>query len=80
MDLWHKQSGLCAITGVGMVHKHHDLRTISIDRIDSDKGYAPGNVQLVCQAVNHAKRHHSQADVVQFFKDVVNCFGGFTDG
>ncbi len=40
---------------------------MSIDRIDSSKGYVPGNVQLVCKFVNLGKSGHSQVEVLGFF-------------
>jgi hypothetical protein len=67
MILWEQQGGRCAITNIAMTHKYHDMCAASIDRIDSSKGHVKGNVQLLCQAVNHAKRHHSQGEVISFF-------------
>ncbi len=63
--LYEQQAGLCALSGLQMVHKFNDLCSISIDRIDSDKGYVPGNVQLVCKWVNLAKQKHSNEDFVE---------------
>ena len=58
--LYHKHSGLCAISGIKMTHVSYGTRgkypfNISLDRIDSSKGYIEGNVQLVCCLVNHMK-------------------------
>ena len=51
--LWESQNGLCAITKVPMIATDDDGDFgISIDRIDSDKGYAKGNVRLTCARVN----------------------------
>jgi len=61
--LWDKQNGLCAISGMPMAHEFKNLRSASIDRIDSSKGYVPGNVQLVCQWVNYAKNNHADAEI-----------------
>lgn len=61
--LWVKQEGKCSITGVEMVfgteyYRNADTkyRTISIDRIDSSRGYDSDNIQLVCLWVNIAKQ------------------------
>lgn len=58
-QLWDKQGALCAITGRPMSHSRMGgsqmAYNVSIDRIDSDKGYEDGNVQLVCNAVNNMK-------------------------
>lgn len=69
MDLYKNQDGKCAVTGLFMTTKFNDHFAISIDRIDSDFGYIPGNVQLVCQAVNFAKRHHSNDSIRGFFEE-----------
>ena len=53
--LWAKQNGKCALTGFAMTHEFFKGRmntTVSIDRIDSSKGYTRDNVQLVCMVAN----------------------------
>lgn len=64
IKLYHKQKGECAITKIPLTHIFNDIYNISVDRIDSSKGYISGNVQLVCQWINHAKRQHSNADMI----------------
>ena len=66
MRLHGDQDGCCALSGLPMVHEFNSMRSISIDRVDSGKGYTRDNVQLVCQALNHAKRHHSNEDMIDF--------------
>jgi len=44
---------------------------LSIDRIDSSKGYVEGNIQLVCRAVNYAKHALSQQEFIELCKEVV---------
>jgi hypothetical protein len=61
--LWDKQNGRCAISGMPMAHEFKNLRSVSIDRIDNNKGYVPGNVQLVCQWVNYAKNRYSNTEI-----------------
>ena len=56
--LWNKQNGFCAISGIKMTTVFYSGRistNLSVDRIDSEKGYIEGNVQLVCMAVNQMK-------------------------
>ena len=62
LDLYKKQEGRCALLGIEMTHIFNNLQSISVDRIDSTKGYLPGNVQLVCQFINTAKKNFSNAD------------------
>lgn len=66
VDLYGKQKGCCAISGVKMTYARNDLFAISIDRISSEGGHTRNNVQLVCQAMNLAKREHDNADLHRF--------------
>lgn len=59
--LWDHQQGRCAISGMVMLCQAGHLQTVSIDRIDSSKGYVEGNIQLVCRWVNLAKGRFSNA-------------------
>ena len=62
-ELYEAQNGLCSVSGIEMTivsYATHDFRiknphNISFDRIDSSKGYVPGNVQLVCCIYNYMK-------------------------
>lgn len=58
-DLISTQNGLCAISGIPLQYRHtsHDSKLLcSLDRIDSNGHYAPGNLQVVCQFINFWKR------------------------
>jgi hypothetical protein len=57
--LWKKADGRCMLTGikfdVGNAPGHTRRPWIpSVDRIDCKKGYVPGNVRIVCNAINTA--------------------------
>mgnify|MGYP000005459383 FL=1 len=57
-ELWCKQNGLCAISNLPMTYIFNNGRiptNVSVDRIDSKKGYTRDNVQLVCMAINQMK-------------------------
>jgi hypothetical protein len=63
-ELYEKQNGLCAISGLKLTHetyaykdKEHIINrlNISIDRINSNLGYSKNNVQLVAAIVNRMK-------------------------
>lgn len=45
----------CAISGEPLVFEPNYVYSASIDRIDSDLGYVPGNCQWVGASVNQAK-------------------------
>lgn len=74
LQLYRDQSGKCAILGIPMTWEFNNLKTISVDRIDSTKGYIPGNVQLVTQFINTAKRHHSNEEVRAILDEFLSWF------
>lgn len=71
-DLWHKQSGLCALTGLQMQLKRvqgsgNELLR-SVDRICSDGQYSPDNIQWTCWFANRWKGTQDDAG----FKRLLN--------
>jgi hypothetical protein len=68
LDLWKLQQGKCKITGIQMTHQYNSLRSISIDRIDSNKGHIHGNIQLICKALNLAKGRHDNNELIEFIR------------
>lgn len=57
-NLWDKQKGKCALSGLPMTYELRQGRiysNVSIDQIEHSKGYTPDNIQLVCMAVNQLK-------------------------
>jgi hypothetical protein len=48
--------------------------TVSVDRIDSSKGYVPGNVQLVCKWVNLAKQDYSNDDMEAVLREAFSAY------
>lgn len=64
-DLWGKQEGLCAYTKLPMLATSNQFNTVSLDRIDSSKGYVVGNIQLVCAAINKMKQEYSEELFIQ---------------
>lgn len=61
IKLWKAQNGLCALTKIPMQmtnsvrssrSRNLNQYRASVDRIDSEKGYIPGNIRLVCAYVN----------------------------
>lgn len=64
IDLYNKQKGKCALTGKILKHNAYNVKgnnhiinnwNISVDRIDSNKGYTKDNVQLVGAIINRMK-------------------------
>jgi hypothetical protein len=59
LRLYYEQKGRCALSGTKMtsiVGKGYVNTNLSIDRIDSSRGYVENNIQLVCYIVNVMKR------------------------
>lgn len=76
--LWQKQKGKCALTGVDLTYKFYEGRVnsnLSIDRIDSTKGYVKDNVQLVCMAANQMKNDLSMDEFIQMCESVIKVVG-----
>ena len=67
--LWNKQDGKCYYTGIKMEHHgsiekgSRNSKCVTIDRIDSERGYVADNVVLCCWAINSMK---SNMNVIQF--------------
>jgi hypothetical protein len=76
-------TGRCALTGwpislrddgagVGPGSGRQGAITASLDRIDSSKGYMPGNIQWVHKYINISKMAHSQEDFVRMCQAVAD--------
>lgn len=72
-DLYNKQNGKCALSNIKMTHiayntvgNQHTINkwNISIDRIDSTKGYTPDNIQLICTIINRMKSDMDDTELV----------------
>ena len=73
-ELWERQKGLCALSGIEMTYELKRGRThtnVSIDKIDKTKGYVVGNVQLVCMACNQIKSDMPEELMYFFCKNIV---------
>ena len=64
-DVWQRQKGLCVYTKLPLSSEAHQLNTVSLDRIDSDKDYTPDNIQLVCVPINRMKLDYSEDQFIQ---------------
>lgn len=73
VEMFFEQDGRCALTGVPLEYtaKKRGKFNLSVDRISSDGGYEPCNVQLVCFAVNVMKRDMPQEVFVNWCRLVV---------
>ena len=75
IEVWYRQEGKCALTGMFMTWgKDGSGRkelNISIDRIDPNEHYIPGNMQLVCGRVNYMKHTLPEEELYWWCKNVV---------
>lgn len=78
-ELWENQGGRCPYTGWKLdnpsttnEYNGYDLhpKRASLDRIDSARGYVPGNVQFVSVIANYGKRDFREEELLEFCKAV----------
>lgn len=67
--MWEFNNGLCAATGVPMTWKKTDpaITRVTVDRIDSTRGYTLDNVWLVTSGFNTLKMEYHLTDVLRVF-------------
>lgn len=68
--LYYKQLGLCALTEKVMTYEN-GLFDISIDRINSSKGYTIDNIQLICNIINNIKSDLSNNELINLCKMII---------
>jgi hypothetical protein len=78
-DIGAEQDFYCALTGEELeftrggstwLGKWCNPNSCTIDRIDSDKGYIKGNIQLITWKANCLKQHLDNSEFIEFCKDV----------
>ena len=75
LELWNCQGGKCFYSGLQMTYDRNDLYTVSVDRIDSNKGYTKKNVVLTCWSVNSMKNSYKYEEFIALCKAVVDYSG-----
>jgi hypothetical protein len=69
--LWDQQQGKCKLTDLPMsTQLGADGQRVSIDRIDSSKGYVKENCQLILSSVNIAKNNSPLDEFIKMCKAV----------
>lgn len=73
-EIWDNQKGKCYYTGLDMnfTFSLSLPKQMSLDRIDSSKGYTKDNVVLCCQFINYAKHDYKLEDFLAFLKELKN--------
>ena len=71
----YNQSQICSLSGIDISldrYKSVSEQNLSIDRIDSNKGYIKGNIQLVDKRINMMKGSLSNEEFIELCKKVIN--------
>lgn len=71
-SLIEKQHNKCAYSQKPLSYEINNRDKISIDRIDSTKGYIKGNIQLVCSIVNWMKLDMCEEDFLGIIARICN--------
>lgn len=74
-ELWDKQSGICALSGIPMtfdINKGRVWTNVSIDQINHKEGYTKDNIQLVCMAANQMKSDLDLSTLLYFCKSIID--------
>lgn len=71
--IYIKQNRRCALSGVPLdFNASSEASTVSIDRVDNNKGYIVGNIQLLDSRVNMMKYTYSQKDFITICQQVAD--------
>jgi hypothetical protein len=79
-EQWERQNGICPYSGISLVipiyERNHNnpIYSASVDRIDSSKGYIPGNIQFVSTCINYMKNMMSDKDTKYVCKCIAEHF------
>lgn len=76
LALYNSQKGLCFYSDIPlkMPYKGNSKKTydtMSVDRLDSSKGYVKGNIVLCLYSINMFKSDHSMEDLKFMFKSIM---------
>ena len=76
LEVWNKQKGICIYSKVKLKrcskkNINSPIDTMSLDRIDSSKGYTKDNIQFISIAMNHMKNsmtHEQTLELIEILK------------
>lgn len=71
-ELFKEQNYICPYSGLELTHSYdgNKLNTISLDRIDSNKGYTKDNIQIISSLVNEMKNSLDNNDFLIMIKKI----------
>lgn len=72
-ELFNKQNGRCALSGIVMTWGQGKLlpTSISFDRLDHTQGYSINNLRLLCYAINSFRGRMTDAEMLAMAKSLV---------
>lgn len=70
-NLYKKQNGKCFYSGIKMTFNAKSKYKISIDRLNSEKGYQKNNIVLCCWVVNDMKKNLNLQEFIKICKEIV---------
>jgi len=76
LSQWDSQNGQCALSGINLLIPKNTGESLkdpfmaSLDRIDSNRGYTPDNIQWLCLVGQFAKNSFTESTVVRFCEGV----------
>lgn len=73
VEMWRRQDGLCALTGLKMTWGQGRIRptSMSLDRVNSERGYTLDNVRLICHSVNAFRGDGTDAEMLTIARALV---------
>ena len=73
MEIFERQSGRCALSGITMTWAKGVVMptSLSLDRIDQNKGYSADNIRLLCHAINAFRGRMSDGQMIEMARAVI---------
>lgn len=71
LNIWDQQEGKCYYTNKPMIYGLGFRDSVSIDRIESSKGYIEGNIALCRKQINVMKNDATIKELLDFCEDIV---------
>lgn len=73
IELFDRQGGLCALSGIKLTWGRGAVQStsLSIDRLDSRRGYHLDNVRLICTAINAFRGNGTDAEMIELARAII---------